>query len=323
MAELVSIADDREKALTSAVRVLDAGGLVALPTETVYGLSADATNGEAVARIYEAKGRPAFNPLIAHMSGLAMARRYVTFDPVSERLAELFWPGPLTLVLPLRPDSGIAGLTVAGLDTLAVRAPKGFASELIARLDRPLAAPSANISGRLSPTSAAHVMADIAPRIDLVLDGGPCPVGVESTIVKAGPDGLTLLRPGGLSAEEIEEATGLPVQRREGAGAIEAPGMMASHYAPDAPVRLDVTSVEPGEALVNFAGGTVAGSEQAAASFDLSPSGDLVEAAARLFDTLSRADKVGAARIAVVPIPGHGLGEAINDRLKRAAAPRE
>ncbi len=328
MAEIIDIRTDRDRALAEGVRVLAEGFPVAIPTETVYGLAADATNPAAVTRIYETKGRPQFNPLICHMADMAMAERYALFDPISRLLAEAFWPGPLTLILPLRPetreDSRIHALATAGLDTVGIRLPQGFAGELIAALDRPLAAPSANTSGKVSATSAQHVADDLGERIRLILDGGAAPVGVESTIIKVEGDTVRLLRPGGVPAEAIERVAGVTLLRPEAAGAaIEAPGMLASHYAPEAAVRLDATTIAPGEAVIRFGHDAIAGIEEAKAVFDLSPSGDLGEAAANLFDMLKRADTVGAVRIAVTPIPNRGLGEAINDRLQRAAAPRE
>ena len=322
-----------DRALAPALALLGAGEVVAIPTETVYGLAGDATNGEAVARIFEAKGRPRFNPLIAHVSDMAMAERIGVFDPLSRRLAEKFWPGPLTLVLPLREDAGIHPLVTAGLATIALRVPRGFGGELIARLGRPLAAPSANSSGRISATSAQAVAADLGERIRLVVDGGPALVGLESTIVRAEPDGtLRLLRPGGIAADEIEAVTGRAL-RRGAAGvqaavqapvqaAVQAPGMLASHYAPNASVRLDATDVRPGEALLAFGPRRAAGWRQAAAVENLSESGDLREAASNLFAALRALDRSGAATIAAEPVPMEGLGEAINDRLSRAAAPR-
>lgn len=324
MAELISIATDPERALEEAVAVLASGGVIAMPTETVYGLAGDATNAASITAIFETKGRPRFNPLICHMGDLAMAEGYAVFDPLSRRLAEEFWPGPLTLVLPLKPMSGIHALATAGLDTVGIRVPRGFAGRLIAAFGRPIAAPSANTSGRISPTSAGHVARDLGDKVPLIIDGGASPVGVESTIVKVEDGRVRLLRPGGIAAEAIEAALGLTVERAAQAGAtIEAPGMLASHYAPDAPIRLDAEAIEPGEALINFASQTVRGIEGARAVFDLSPSGDLAEAAANLFDTMKRADASGADGIAVAPIPHQGLGEAINDRLARAAAPRD
>jgi L-threonylcarbamoyladenylate synthase len=324
MAKLIDVLGKPAEAIAEGVRVLCDGQCVAIPTETVYGLAADATNPAAITRIYETKGRPRFNPLICHMSDLAMAERHVVFDPISRRLAEAFWPGPLTLVLPLRDDSGIHALTTAGLDTVGIRVPDGFAGDLIRAFGHPLAAPSANTSGKISATSAAHVEADLGPKIALILDAGPCAVGVESTIVKVEGDVLRLLRPGGLAAEEIERVAERPLLRKEGpSAAIEAPGMMASHYAPNAAIRLDATDVRPDEALIRFGTVAVTGEADAIAVFDLSPRGDLAEAATNLFDFMKRADASGAVSIAVTPIPNEGLGEAINDRLGRAAAPRE
>lgn len=324
MARIIPIDPDEGAAIDAATAVLAKARPVAIPTETVYGLAADATDPGAITSIYETKGRPRFNPLICHMADLAMAERHATFDPLSRKLAERFWPGPLTLVLPLEAESTIHPLATAGLDTVGIRVPKGFAGELIRAFGRPLAAPSANSSGRISPTTAQHVEADLGERIELVIDAGPCPVGVESTILKIEDGRIRLLRPGGVPVEAIEEATGLAVERPNATGtaAIEAPGMLASHYAPNAHVRLDATSVMPGEALIRFGNQPVEGIDQAAADFDLSPTGDLAEAAANLFGFLKRADQTGASGIAVTPVPDHGLGEAINDRLKRAAAPR-
>ncbi len=324
MAEIIDIQTHRQTALATATNVLARGLPVALPTETVYGLAADATNPEAINRIYETKGRPRFNPLICHMADLEMAERYADFDPVSRRLAEAFWPGPLTLILPLRPDSAIHQLATAGLDTVGIRVPAGFAGDLIRAFDRPLAAPSANTSGKISPTEAGHVAADLGDRLELILDGGACAVGVESTIAKVEDGVIRLLRPGGLDAAELERVSGLPVIRPASAGAIiEAPGMLASHYAPGAAVRLNATTVQPGEALVRFGGAAVDGADSAAIVLDLSPSGDLNEAAANLFAYMKKADASGASAIAFTAIPDEGLGEAINDRLQRAAAPRD
>jgi L-threonylcarbamoyladenylate synthase len=323
MAEIINIAREHARALARGCQVLAAGNPVAMPTETVYGLAADATNPDAIARIYEVKGRPRFNPLIAHMSGYAMAERYARFDPLSRMLAEAFWPGPLTLVLPLAEASKIHPLCTAGLDTVGVRVPMGFAGELIESFGRPLAAPSANTSGKVSPTSADHVEADLGRKIELILDGGPSGVGVESTIIKVEGDRLRLLRPGGLAVDDIEERIGRPVIRQEKAGAsIEAPGMLASHYAPAAAVRRDAQEVNPGEILINFGGQPIAGAERAAAVFDLSAAGSLREAAANLFAIMKMADQLPSRDIAFAPIPNRGLGEAINDRIARAAAPR-
>lgn len=294
------------EAIAEAARLIRAGQPVAVPTETVYGLAADATNGEAVARIYEAKGRPRFNPLIVHVSGVAQAAEYVAFSEEAEGLAAHYWPGPLTLVLPLRADAGIAPLVTAGLDTIAVRAPAHPAMRaLIEAVGSPLAAPSANASGRISPTRAEHVLASLGGRIPLIVDGGPTSHGLESTIVAVGADGLRLLRPG-----PIDLGLGL-----EGAERIEAPGQLASHYAPGKPVRLDALEAGPDEWLIGF-GGVVGNAT-------LSASGDLVEAAARLFELLHRAQAAVPPRIAVAPIPNQGLGAAINDRLRRAAAAKD
>ncbi|WEX08110.1 L-threonylcarbamoyladenylate synthase [Chelativorans sp. AA-79] len=317
MAEILAQKD----ALEPACRLLAAGEPVAIPTETVYGLAADATDGEAVARIFEAKGRPRFNPLIAHVADMEMARRIAVFSPLAERLAESFWPGPLTLVLPHRENYGIHPLVTAGLDTIALRCPQGFGREVIARLGRPLAAPSANISGRVTGTTAQAVNASLGDRIRLVVDGGPAKVGLESTIIKVLGDELTLLRPGGLAVEEIERLTGEAVKR--GATGVQAPGMLASHYAPHTGIRLDAAEVRPGEALLAFGPDRALGAENAAKMLNLSPAGDLREAAANLFAHLSALDAAGCQTIAVEPVPRHGLGEAINDRLTRAAAPRE
>jgi L-threonylcarbamoyladenylate synthase len=314
-------------AIGEAARVLASGGLVAFPTETVYGLGADATNAAAVARLYAAKGRPAFNPLIAHVADAAAARRLAAFDAAADALARAFWPGPLTLVLPKAPACPVADLATAGLDTIAVRVPAHrIARALIAAFDRPVVAPSANRSGHVSPTTAEHVMADLADRVDLVLDGGPTSVGVESTILACLEGGVTLLRPGGVPRDAIEQALGrkvdeAPVSAEAGEAPL-APGMLASHYAPRAMLRLDATEVRPGEALLAFGPGVPPGAGRATHTLNLSARGDLVEAAANLFSHLRELDRAGVARIAVMPIPHDGLGEAINDRLARAAAPR-
>src|SRR6056297_1336288 len=295
-----------------AARILRDGGLVAFPTETVYGLGGDARNDLAVARIFEAKGRPRFNPLIVHVDGVDTARRLVDWPDEAEILASAFWPGPLTLVLPLKPGTGLSPLVTAELPTLAVRVPAHpVAQSLLEAFGGPVAAPSANPSGRISPTTAEHVAAGLSGRIEAILDGGPCGVGVESTIV-----GLTgapaLLRPGGLPAEAIERALGQPLARTGPTGPLTAPGQMASHYAPAAPLRLDARTRRKGELLLGF--GAVD------CDLNLSPSGDLTEAAANLFAHLHALD-ARAAPIADSPIPEAGLGRAINDRLRRAAAP--
>ena len=306
--------------IADTARCLAAGGLAAFPTETVYGLGADAGNGEAVARLYAAKGRPAFNPLIAHVADLAAARRVGQFNADAERLAAAFWPGPLTLVLPKQPDCGVSDLALAGLDSVAIRIPAHpVANALLAAVGRPVVAPSANRSGHVSPTTAAHVTADLSGRIDLVLDGGPCTVGVESTIVSCIGE-PTLLRPGGLAREEIERALGhaLALAAPPDDDAPIAPGMLSSHYAPKAAVRLNAVSPRAGEALLAFGKAPA----HSGATLNLSSRGDLVEAAANLFSHLRALDASGAPHIAVMTIPHEGLGEAINDRLARAAAPK-
>ena len=303
-----------EAGIARAAELLAAGGLVAFPTETVYGLGADAGSDRAVAGIFAAKDRPSFNPLIVHGSGLDMLAPLVALTREAEDLAAAFWPGPLTLVLPLRPGAPVSDLVTAGGDALAVRVPAGtVAPRLIAAAGRPLAAPSANPSGRLSPTTADHVIDGLAGRIDAVLDGGPCAVGVESTILdlRAEP---ALLRAGGLPAEALEQALGRPLIAPADPARPVAPGQLASHYAPAAALRLNAVTAEPGEAHLGF--GPIAG------DLSLSPTGDLVEAAANLFAHLRRLDGT-AARIAVAPIPETGLGRAIADRLRRAAAPRD
>jgi L-threonylcarbamoyladenylate synthase len=294
------------EAIAEAARLIASGLPVAMPTETVYGLAADATSGEAVARIYEAKGRPSFNPLIVHVGSLGQASEFALFDREAEALAERHWPGPLTLVLPLRAGSSIAPLVTAGLPNIAVRAPAHPAMRaLIRAVGGPLAAPSANASGRISPTRAEHVLASLGGRIPLIVDGGPTAHGLESTIVAATGGGLRLLRPGPID---------LGLEMAEGGG-IEAPGQLGSHYAPAKPVRLDARAAEAGEWLIGF--GAIAGDAS------LSPSGDLVEAAASLFERLHEAEAALQPRIAVAPVPDEGLGAAINDRLRRAAAPRK
>ena len=312
-------ADDKSSedlAIAAAVRCLSAGGLVAFATETVYGLGADAGNGEAVARLYAAKGRPAFNPLIAHVADTAAARNVGIFDADAERLAAAFWPGPLTLVVPKSPAAGVADLALAGLDTVALRVPSHpFAHQLLTAFGRPIVAPSANRSGHVSPTSAAHVLADLRGRIDLILDAGPCAVGLESTIIGCAGATPTLLRSGGLPRAAIERALGAPLAEAPESDRPTAPGMLASHYAPKAKLRLNAQDARPGETLLAF--GPASG-----AALNLSPRGDLVEAAANLFSHLRSLDTSGAKTIAVMKIPREGLGEAINDRLARAAAPR-
>jgi L-threonylcarbamoyladenylate synthase len=317
-----------EAAIASAARCLAAGGLVAFPTETVYGLGADATNAAAVARIYEAKGRPSFNPLIAHVRDIAAARQIARFDPTAMALAEAFWPGPLTLVLPKTKDCTVADLATAGLDTIAIRLPAHpLAREILRAFGGPVVAPSANLSGHVSPTTAAHVQSDLAGRVDLIVDGGAGEVGVESTIVGCFDEPM-LLRPGGLPRGEIERVLGRPLKQPphdpDGDSAQPlAPGMLTSHYAPRTRVRLDAENVTPGEALLAFGSNAVAGVDAATTVMNLSMESDLNEAAANLFGYLRALDAKGARAIAVMPVPHHGLGEAINDRLRRAAVGRD
>lgn len=316
-------------AIDEAAQILRAGGLVAFPTETVYGLGTDAQNGEAVARLYAAKGRPAFNPLIAHVSDLAGARRLAMFDRVAERLAGAFWPGPLTLVLPQASHCPVAPLATAGLDSIAVRVPAhAVAQAMLRAFGGPVVAPSANRSGHVSPTTAAHVLADLGGRIDLVVDAGPTEVGLESTIVACLGGLPVLLRPGGVTRGAIEEVLQMPLASSSAADddrasgeAPLAPGQSTVHYAPRARLRLDAAAVHPGEALLAF-GELPSGAGNAIATLNLSGCGDLIEAAANLFSHLRALDASGAAAIAVMTLPAHGLGEAINDRLKRAAEPK-
>ncbi len=304
-----------------AAEILRDGGLVAFPTETVYGLGGDARNDRAVAGIFEAKGRPRFNPLIVHVNSAETARTYVEWPEHAARLAKAFWPGPLTLVLPLRAGSGLSPLVTAELATLAIRVPAHpVARDLLKAFGGPVAAPSANPSGRISPTCARHVAEGLSGRIEAIMDGGACAVGVESTILgfRDGPDGTTqavVLRPGGIASEEIEAVLGAPVLRSEADGKISAPGQLASHYAPGAGVRLNADDRREGELLLGF--GPVE------CDLNLSETGDLREAAANLFHHLHALDARGATVIAVSPIPQTGLGAAINDRLSRAAAPRD
>jgi L-threonylcarbamoyladenylate synthase len=331
-----------EAGLAEAARLVLAGEPVAVPTETVYGLAADATNEAAVARIYEAKGRPSFNPLIVHVADLAQAESTGRFDAAARALAQRWWPGPLTLVVPLRPDAGIAKAVTAGLGTVALRCPAHPAMQALLRAcGRPLAAPSANASGTISPTSAGHVLKTLGGRIALVLDGGETARGLESTIVKVDEDGLRLLRPGPVSFAELQDSPPWqggagggsaeggpnaepgaraalathpqPLPSRE--GSVEAPGQLASHYAPSKPLRLEAAAPDPDEWYIGFG--------PMAADDSLSERGNLDEAAARLFAALHRADASPKPRIAVAAVPAHGIGLAINDRLRRAAAPRE
>ena len=317
-----------EAAVAAAARVLAEGGLVAFPTETVYGLGADATNPAAIAHLYQAKGRPAFNPLIAHVGDIAAARKIARFDAAATALAEAFWPGPLTLVLPKTHGCAVADLATAGLDTVAIRIPAHpVARDILRTFGGPVVAPSANLSGHVSPTTAAHVQSDLAGRIDLIVDGGPVAVGVESTIIGCFDEPM-LLRPGGLPRAEIERVLGRalvqpPADTEADSGQPLAPGMLASHYAPRAKVRLNAVTLEAGEALLAFGLGAISGIDAASAVMNLSERGDLDEAAANLFGHLRALDGKGVGAIAVMAVPDEGLGEAINDRLRRAAVGRE
>ncbi|MFL6846024.1 MAG: L-threonylcarbamoyladenylate synthase [Allosphingosinicella sp.] len=298
------------EAVAEAARLIAAGDVVAVPTETVYGLAADATRAEAIERIYEAKRRPRRNPLIVHVASLDEAQSIADMSSAALSLARAWWPGPLTMVLPLREGHPISAAALAGNETIALRMPRHPAMQaLLAASGKPLAAPSANASGGISPTRAEHVLASLDGRIPLILDGGPTERGLESTIVAVDGDGMRLLRPGPISFEGLADTSGPSTD-----GRLEAPGRLASHYAPAKPVRLEAVSADPDEWLIGF--GPVAG------DYNLSRSGDLDEAAARLFDALHRADRQPRRAIAVAPIPNHGIGLAINDRLRRAAAPR-
>lgn len=302
--------------IARGAEILRAGGLVVFPTETVYGVGADATNPHAVARIFAAKGRPQFNPLISHVLGLADAERHAALHPKARALIEAFWPGPLTIVAPRRADSPVAELACAGLATIALRSPSHpLARELLAAFGGPVVAPSANRSGHVSATTAAHAADDLEGVVDLILDGGASDVGLESTIVAIDKDGrATLLRPGAIGREAIEGITG--TLAAPSSGAIAAPGMMESHYAPRARIVLDAATPPPGAAYLAF------GAPAPANGLTLSAAGDLTEAAANLYAHLRALDATGADTIAVAPIPGSGLAEAIRDRLARAAAPR-
>jgi L-threonylcarbamoyladenylate synthase len=317
-----------EAAVATAARYLEEGGLVAFPTETVYGLGADAANPAAIARLYQAKGRPAFNPLIAHVGDLQAGMRIARFDATATTLAEAFWPGPLTLVLPKTRDCAIADLATAGLDTVAVRVPAHpVALAILRAFGGPVVAPSANLSGHVSPTTAEHVHSDLMGRINLIVDGGAVAVGVESTIIGCF-DAPMLLRPGGLPRDRIEHVLGRalvqpPQDADNDTGQPLAPGMLASHYAPRTPVRLNAGRIEAGEALLAFGPGLAEGMDASNAVMNLSARGDLNEAAANLFGYLRALDAKRARAIAVMPVPHHGLGEAINDRLRRAAMERD
>lgn len=308
----ILLSPDKE-GIGQAATLLRSGALVAFATETVYGLGADARNPDAVAKIYAAKERPSFNPLIVHLADADEARKYVEWSDTADLLAAAFWPGPLSLVLPLRAGHGLSTLVTAGLDTVALRVPaRASAQALLRAFEGPVAAPSANPSGRISPTTAAHVIAGLEGRIGAVLDDGPCDVGLESTILGLAGTTPTLLRAGGLPVESIEAALGMPLAQNQEAS-ITAPGQMTSHYAPAASVRLNAIAPEAGELFLGFGA--------MACDLNLSPSADLHEAAAKLFDHLHQMDALKRP-IAVAPIPYTGLGIAINDRLQRAAAPR-
>ncbi|HEX3954050.1 MAG TPA: L-threonylcarbamoyladenylate synthase [Stellaceae bacterium] len=310
------------EAVERAADLLLAGKLVAFPTETVYGLGGDATNDAAMAAIFAAKDRPRFNPLIVHVCDVAAAEAIARFDDRAQLAARLFWPGPLTLVLTRRPDSGVSLLVSAGLDALAVRVPAHpLAQQLLYCARRPIAAPSANRSGRVSPTTAQHVGADLGDGVAMILDGGPCHVGVESTVLDLTSARPALLRPGGVALEDLERVLGrVDVAAAPDRHAPRSPGQLSSHYAPALPVRLDATSARAGEALLAFGAETLPGFAE---MLNLSPRGDLAEAAANLFAMLRRLDRLEFSGIAVMPIPEEGLGRAINDRLRRAAAPRD
>jgi L-threonylcarbamoyladenylate synthase len=303
-----------------AARALRAGKLVAFPTETVYGLAGDATSDRAVAAIFAAKGRPSFNPLIVHVANISGAAQFAELSAKAQVVARSFWPGPLTLVLPRRRDCRISLLASAGLDSVAIRVPAHkIAQTLLMMSGLPLAAPSANPSGRLSPTIADHVLADLGDKVEFVIDGGPCPVGVESTVLSLLDDRPRILRPGAVTAEALSEVLKEPVPIEAGAEDVAAPrspGRLVSHYAPSLPVRLNAAAAEPGETLLGF------GPSAPKDALNLSPTGDLQEAAANLFAMLRRLDDPKYRAIAVMPVPETGLGIAINDRLRRAAAPR-
>jgi L-threonylcarbamoyladenylate synthase len=304
------------QSVTRAAKALIEGRLVAFPTETVYGLGADATQDRAVAQVFAAKGRPSFNPLIVHVASLDEAVALGEFDSEASELAKLFWPGPLTLVVPRRKGCPVSLLASAGLSTVALRVPKHpLAQALLKAARRPVVAPSANPSGRISPTTAAHVKEGLGEKVGVILDGGPSAIGLESTIVGFRNGRATLLRPGGLAREDIEKALGRKLASSGDAKRPSAPGQLESHYAPRAKLRLNATAAQEGEAYLAFG-------DAPEAQFNLSRQGDLIEAAANLFRLLHELDATGSEVIAVAPVPGHGLGEAINDRLKRAAAPR-
>ena len=316
---MARILEPTAHSIALAAEAIRAGCTVAFPTETVYGLGADATDDRAVTGIFAAKDRPRFNPLIVHVPDIAAAQRHVEWTPLAQKLASAFWPGPLTLVLKRRPDCKLSLLVSAGLDTAAIRVPRHpLAQSLLRAADRPIAAPSANRSGAISPTRPEHVVQSLGDAIDIVLDGGPCLIGVESTVVDASGEVPVLLRPGGITREDIARVAG-SVKDAQAGGPLHSPGMLESHYAPSLPMRLNATDVTPLEGLLAFGPTPLTGP---GLTINLSSNGNLAEAAATLFAAMRALDRPGLERIAVMPIPDHGLGEAINDRLKRAAAPR-
>ena len=303
--------------IKKAVQILNQGGLVAFPTETVYGLGADATDDTAVASIYEKKGRPSFNPLIAHVDSPKMASKYVKITPMAQKLMDAFWPGPLTLVLKRKPKCTVSLLASAGLDTLAVRCPNNpIALDLIRVFGKPIVAPSANKSGRISPTTPEHIIEDYGTDAPFILNGGACPVGVESTVLLCDDEKVAVLRYGGLAVEDIESLIGPVIRPECDESATHSPGQLKSHYAPHLPLRMNATKAEPGEALLGFGNAPNA-------TLNLSETGDLKQAAANLFSMMHKLDNNKYTGIAVMPIPMQGLGYAINDRLKRASCPRE
>lgn len=302
--------------IAAAVKALALGKLVSFPTETVYGLGADATNGSAVAAIYQSKGRPSFNPLIIHLADASAVDQHCIMSDTAQRLADTFWPGALTLVLPLKSSANVSSLVTAGLKTVAVRVPDHpVANAILTAFGGPVAAPSANPSGRISPTTAQHVINGLDGRVDVVVDGGACAVGVESTIVDCSVDAPSLLRAGGIPAEAIETCLGFELAPAPMSNTPIAPGQLTSHYAPQGALRLNANQSEPHETTLGFG--------DVDAALNLSRAGDLTEAAANLFSMLHQLDAMGAKHIAVTTIPDHGLGKAINDRLRRAAAPRD
>ncbi len=314
-----------QSGITQAAQVLQTGGLVAFATETVYGLGADACNDHVVARIFQAKGRPQFNPLIVHVASVEIARQYVEWGAEAQRLAQAFWPGPLTLVLPMRKDSGLSPLVSAGLPNLAIRIPAHpQAQALLSAFGGPVAAPSANPSGQISPTQSIHVRNGLGGRIEAILEGGPCQVGVESTILGLLPNHpITMLRHGGLAQEDIEAVLGRAISQRGEQDPLSAPGQLLTHYAPNAAVRLNATEIAEHELWLGFGPEDAISGKARKPDLNLSPTGDLTEAAANLFGYLHQLDSMSGTCIAVSPIPRTGLGRAINDRLQRAAAPRD